>query len=261
MRHLTLITLLTVSAATSAQFAEPEVCDNLDILDGMSDEELAEYQQWSDEYLVALLNLTEGEDSESSGPLLNDFAKHEMVVQIATCYIRGKGTERDVDKAIDLLQGPADAGYRSAVHILASLRLFSTDDPEQHRLGFAALEREYEEGSAYSAGKLGWAYQRGLAVEPDLQKAVELYEHAASNGMTYWQYLLAHAHEKGYLGLEVDEEQAAYWLNFKPKVHIDLYECWVANYYADGTFPSNEKLQAEYRQICETTDIADVWEW
>ncbi len=259
MRYLTLIALLTFSPATSARFAEPEVCDNLDILEGMSDEELTEYQQWADEYLTALLKLTEGEDSESSAPILNDLAKHEMLVQVATCYISGRGTERDIDKAMALLQGPADADYPSAVHILASLRLFSTDDPELQHLGFAALEREYEEGSAYSAGKLGWAYQRGLAVEPDREKAVELYEYAAGSGMTYWQYLLAHAYEKGYLGLEVDEERAAYWLNFKPRVHVDVYECWVANYYTDGTFPPNEQLEAEYRQTCEATDIADIW--
>jgi len=78
--------------------------------------------------------------------------------------------------------------------------------------------------------------------------------------MTYWQYLLAHAYEKGYLGLAIDEQRANYWRDHKPKVHVALYECWVAIYYADGTFPKNEELRVNYQKVCDETDIADVWE-
>jgi hypothetical protein len=158
-----------------------------------------------------------------------------------------------------LLEGPAQSGYQSAVHILASLRLFKTDDPTLQRLGFEVLEQEYETGSAFAAGKLGWAYQRGLGVNPDRDKALELYEYAAKSGMTYWQYLLAHAYEKGYLDLEVDPDKAAYWVAYKPKVHIALYECWVASYYHDGTFPPNDDLQSQYQKTCDETDLGEWW--
>lgn len=142
-------------------------------------------------------------------------------------------------------------GDRQASHALASIRLFRSNDFHEQKRGFQYLETEYEQGSYYSGGKLGWAYQRGLGVEKDLEKALSLYREAASHGMTYWQFLLAHAHQQGYLGLEQSAEMYEYWLNFSPRVHIAMYECWVANYYSDGTFPSNEQLQEEYQERCE----------
>lgn len=145
----------------------------------------------------------------------------------------------------------AKLGNRQASHSLASIRLFSSDDFHEQQLGFQYLVTEYEQGSYYSGGKLGWAYQKGLGVEEDLEKALNLYREAASHGMTYWQFLLAHAYQQGYLGLEQDAEMYDYWLNFNPRVHIATYECWVASYYSDGTFPRNERLQEEYQGLCE----------
>lgn len=145
--------------------------------------------------------------------------------------------------------------------MIASVDVFQSGDPIRQTNGFKVLEREYaDSGSAYAAGKLGWVYQQGFGVEQDLRKALELYNFAAERGMTYWQYLLAHAYEKGYLGLEVDEERAEYWRKFKPKVHVALYECWVSIHYQDGTFPKSDELARKYQKICDETDIADVWE-
>ena len=156
----------------------------------------------------------------------------------------------------------ASKGSRSAIHMTASIDVFQSGDPARQQAGFQVLESEYlDQDSAYAAGKLGWAYQRGLGTERNLDKALKLYNIAAERGMTYWQYLLAHAFEKGYLGLDIDIERAQYWREFKPKVHIAQYECWVAIYYQDGTFPVNEELAGEYQKICDDTDIGDAWEW
>lgn len=138
-------------------------------------------------------------------------------------------------------------------HIRASKLLFSSNDPVKQKQGFEFLLNEYENGSAYSAGKIGWAYQKGLGVEKDLVKAVELYEYAASRGMTYWQFMLAHAYEMGYLGLDKNEERRDYWLNFKDKRHIDTYECWVKYYYSNGFYPSNTQLESMYEEACKNS--------
>ncbi len=69
--------------------------------------------------------------------------------------------------------------------------------------------------------------------------------------MTYWQYLLAHAYEKGYLGLDANIEMATYWREYEPKVHIATYECWVAKFYQDSIFPANEDLAVDYQERCE----------
>jgi len=259
MLRLIAIALSTFPFSSYAQYALDEVCNNLAEIGNWSEPEVDEFAQSVDEYIAALLSRMGGGDVDPTKVFPDDWSKHGFRVQVASCYIGGKGTDRDTDKAMALLEQPAAAGFPSAVHILASLRLFNTDDPSMQRRGFEVLEQEYKSGSAFSAGKLGWAYQKGLGVVPDRDKALELYEYAAQSGMTYWQYLLGHAYEKGYLGLDPDPEKAADWITYKPKVHIALYECWVASYYADGTFPSNEELQTKYQEICDETDVGEWW--
>ena len=259
MLRLIVFALISIPVSSYAQYALDEVCTNLAEIQNWSESEADDFAQWSEKYVAELLSQINGEDVDPLEVLPDDWAKHEFQVQVASCYVSGKGTERDVDKAMALLEEPAAAGRPDATHILANLRLFHTDDSSLQRLGFDALERQYESGSAFSAGKLGWAYQKGLGVDPDQEKALEFYEYAARSGMTYWQYLLAHAYEKGYLGLEPDPSKATYWLAYKPKVHVALYECWVATYYANGTFPENDELQAEYQETCDETDLGEWW--
>ena len=185
-----------------------------------------------------------------------------LYLVLAECYRGGTVVTKNRDLANTLLRVAAAEGSGQAAHMVASIDVFQSDDADRQRHGFEYLQSEFSDtGSAYAAGKMGWAYQKGLGVEQNIERALELYNLAAKRGMTYWQYLLAHAYERGYLGLEVDKERAEHWQNFKPKVHVALYECWVAIYYADGTFPENEELQAEYQDTCDRTDIADVWEW
>ena len=136
-------------------------------------------------------------------------------------------------------------------HIEASNMLFQSGDPARQEKGFGILEAEYNAGSAFSGGKLGWAYQKGLGVEANLDKALELYLFAAKEGMTYWQYLLAHAYQMGYLGFNTDDERSIYWLNYEPKVHLDKYECWVAYYYEKDFFPMNRVVYQSNKALCE----------
>lgn len=141
-------------------------------------------------------------------------------------------------------------GHHSAPHILASLQVFQSDNEQERREGFSFLQSEAEQGSCYSIGKIGWAYQKGLGVDTDLKKAIVLYEEAATCGMTYWQILLAHAHQEGYLGLESNEDLAMHWRDMQSKTHTADYNCWVANYYQDGTFPKNDEKESYYQKAC-----------
>lgn len=135
-------------------------------------------------------------------------------------------------------------------HAEASRKLFQSKNEKEQKEGFLYLQREANEGSAYSTGKIGWAYQMGFGVDKNISKAKKLYESAAKSGMTYWQFLLAHAHEQGYLGFSKSEEKYQYWLNYQPKVHLDKYECWVANYYEMGIFPKNDPIYSINKKSC-----------
>lgn len=171
---------------------------------------------------------------------------------IGSCYMYGYYVKKDIDKALNYFAKSAALGNTDAAHQIASYNLFQGNDKEKKNLGFKYLQKEYERGSAYSAGKLGWAYQEGLGTEKNLQKAKELYEFAAKHGMTYWQFLLAHAYEKGYLEYQVDLVKSKYWLEYEPKVHIDHYECWVSYYYNVGIYPEDNLELNKYQEKCDS---------
>jgi TPR repeat protein len=144
-------------------------------------------------------------------------------------------------------------GHPVAPHMLASMKLFQTDNKYEQKEGFALLTKEANDGSCYSKGKIGWAYQKGLGVDSDINKALELYKQAAECGMTYWQILLSHAYQEGYLGLSVNPEKAKYWKEMEPKVHVVIHECWVALYYQDGTFPKDVAKEKHYQSLCDSS--------
>lgn len=245
------------SPISLAQYADHELCSQLNVIQlpeisgemtssEPMDKFLAEYAELNPEPLEAALAVDEG----------------TVFLTLATCFRGGYAVAEDRSAANSLLRVAAHLGNEQAQHMIASIDLFESDDPSRQRRGFLAMKSEYDDrGSAFAAGKLGWAYQRGLGVKPDLDKAMELYGFAAAKGMTYWQILLAHAYEKGYLGLEISDQHANEWRKFEPKVHGALYECWVASYYRDGIFPANRELQSSYQRICEEPGKAELWDY
>lgn len=176
--------------------------------------------------------------------------KARFLSAVGECYYFGNHVKKDKPKGLKYLKEAKKLGDKGAAHTLASDQLFFSENEQEQIRGFAYLEEEYNNGSAFSAGKLGWAYQRGLGVKADLEKAKELYFYAAKAGMTYWQFLLAHAYERGYLGFEKDKKQYKYWLNYEPKVHIDHYECWITDYYHKGIYPKILEEFQRFRDAC-----------
>ncbi|TNC83375.1 MAG: hypothetical protein CSH37_14560 [Thalassolituus sp.] len=87
-------------------------------------------------------------------------------------------------------------------------------------------------------------------MDPDIIKTKQLCEKAAACGMTHRHLLLAHSYQEGYLGYPIDSEKSEYWRNFSQKVHRIIYQCQVASYYKDGTFPWNQEKYEENLAIC-----------
>ena len=171
-------------------------------------------------------------------------------IELAECFSIGPLDRRDNHKAMAILQSPAEAGNKTAIHSLASLQVFATDNRRLQEVGFETLKKEANAGSAYSTGKLGKAYALGRGTKRDPEKALENYFKAARAGMTYWQYLLAHSYEHGYYGLPIDEEQAKYWRELQPKTHYLKYECVIAGDYKLGIFPRDEELLEKFTRAC-----------
>lgn len=250
MRMFTTIILAAMPVIGAAQLAPDEFCEELSTFERLTPEEHESLQQWGEDYIDAILS-SGTQDARFSGALPEDWLRSQIAKHVADCYLTGRGTERDIEKALAVLEIPANSGDSGAVHMLASVQIFKSDDPELQRRGFLTLKQETNNGSAYSAGKLGWAYALGRGTEKNEQRALEQYFIAAKAGMTYWQFLLAHAYEQGYYGLPIDPDQAKYWREFEPKIHIAKYECEIAGNYERGTFPANEELHKQYLDACK----------
>lgn len=60
---------------------------------------------------------------------------------------------------------------------------------------------------------LALMYHRGLGVQMDEEKAVNLYKQSANNGYRLAQEFLAAAYHEGWFGLPQDRVKADYWLS------------------------------------------------
>jgi len=170
----------------------------------------------------------------------------------AECILMGYLGEIDIHKVTKLLVSAEATGDHQASHMIASIKAFNSADPEVQKEGVEAINREFDAGSKFSAGKLGWAYHLGAGVKKDDRRALELYKIAAEGGMTLWQFLLSHAYEQGYYGLRSDTTKSDYWRKYQPKVQVYSYECAVASLYREGrSFPNNIPIQQKYEAMCE----------
>jgi len=255
MNKLLIFIFLSIFIFPSAFAKTDKICSHLKEMENFNESEILQLQETYGNTYVELFRLAYPEKKDTLKKIdevkKTSWLEQEIYVNIAECYLQGNHVEQDIEKGKLYLSKAAKSGNYGAAHQLASIQLFSSDNPEEKKQGFKHLELEYKNGSAYSAGKLGWAYQQGVGTKKDISKAKEFYEFAAKNGMTYWQFLLAHAYKMGYLGYDIDPVKSKYWLDFKPKIHVDSYECWVVNYYNDGIFPKNKKELKLNTKVCD----------
>lgn len=209
-----------------------------------------------DSFCQELLSLT------STELATREFAS-AMLRAKAECYLSGDGgVPKDQKIAKDLLEQAANRGDKDAMHMLASMRLFWSDDLSEQQQGFNQLMDEYRSGSAFAAGKIGYAFHQGLAVDADDAKALEYYEIAAKGGMTRWQLILSRIYEKGLYGVRPDQEKAKRWREYWPKVHVETYECVLASSYADGlALEKNEKMAAYFSDKCDGQGTSGWDKW
>lgn len=225
MKYLLLLSLLLVSSAKAQQIT-PESCKEAHTV------------------------ISGSQETKNNEPQL--FA-YLLTIQ-AQCYLSGVHVQKNFQKAKKALKESIELGNSKASHILASANVFFSNDPNDWRAGLAVLEQEYQKGSYYSAGKIGWAHNIGRGTSKDGEKALHFYRIAASGGMTLWQYLLAHSYEQGYYGLEIDSEKTQYWKDYQPKVHTYDYDCAIHHLYSSGrSFPENKEVELEFKNRCESS--------
>ena len=127
----------------------------------------------------------------------------EAQYNLAICYARGEGVEKDLDTAITWAERAHEQGIEAADELSFKLRL-EREAAKPHFL--IAAER----GDANAQFALALRYADGDGVEQDQSKAVHWYQKAAEQGHAKAQFNLAVRYENGN-GIERDQTKAVRW--------------------------------------------------
>ncbi|MCF0233545.1 MAG: sel1 repeat family protein, partial [Thermoguttaceae bacterium] len=124
---------------------------------------------------------------------------------LGRCYEVGFGCQENLGLAAECWRQSAERGDALAQNQYAEYleNLENPDWPRATALRIAAAEA----GHAEAALATGFAYERGLGVEPDMAKAIEWYEIGAERGSLGAMCNLATCYEEG-RGVERDGERA-----------------------------------------------------
>ena len=127
------------------------------------------------------------------------------------------GLNKDTDEALRLMQKAADSGALPAAQLRLGMILVEREKrvtTEAQRYFASAreqLERFSQMGSARARTMLGEMYERGIGVEKNPSKAVDLYRAAASHGNSNGMTRLGIAYLNG-VGTEKNPAEGKMWL-------------------------------------------------
>lgn len=96
-------------------------------------------------------------------------------------YTQAIGADRNLPIAFQLLEQGAALGDVRAKSLLGFSYINGTTPVGQNiDYGFSLLQQAYQGGGAEGASCLGLAFEKGFGTQPDIRRAVELYEESAA---------------------------------------------------------------------------------
>jgi TPR repeat protein len=99
---------------------------------------------------------------------------------LSLCLLKGIGISKNSDEALNLLRKAVAKGSSQAKAYLASYYLGKKQNTQE---GIKLAEESSNAGDPAGQYTLGMAYERGVGVEKDLEKALSLYGLAADQGL------------------------------------------------------------------------------
>lgn len=132
-------------------------------------------------------------------------------IEIANCYLLGRGRPRDEQEAIQWLRKAVSAGSLQAKATLGAVYLFRLESPEKYAEGVQLIREAVNKGYTAAEFTLGLAYLRGLGVSPDISEAVHLFSSAGNSGYPLPALVLYAAYQFGLYGITPDRTKASYW--------------------------------------------------
>ena len=144
--------------------------------------------------------------------LMRDAKDRNKVAQFRAglYYSLGWGTEKDPEKAAEMMQRSAEQGLPRAQFYLATYYENGDGVEQSDEKAFEWYSKAAEQEDWDACNSLGIFYVTGTCVEADTNKAFELFTRAAENGSISGMRNLARCYEEG-IGVEKDEEKSRQW--------------------------------------------------
>jgi serine/threonine protein kinase/TPR repeat protein len=111
-----------------------------------------------------------------------ELGDYEGMVQAGLMMSNGHGTEKNLEKAVQLFQAAAAQGQASGMIALGDCLLYGKGIAPDPARGVALLREVADKQDSRAYELLGTCYERGLGVKPDLKLAAEYYDKAATGG-------------------------------------------------------------------------------
>ena len=125
-------------------------------------------------------------------------------VPLADCYLRGKGTAPNPQRAIELLEEAVEDGNTIAMNLLGGVYYRAENYSRAKQL----FEQAVELGYAASYGNLGVIYIKGLGVEVNAAKAVDYWKRGINKGDVPSMYFYGTVvYSGGQVGVEKNETE------------------------------------------------------
>ncbi len=145
-------------------------------------------------------------------------------------YRDGVGVPKDHDKAVDWFLKAAAHGHTFAYNNLG----YMLAQEGQGDRAIVLFRASAEAGDIYGYNNLGYAYEHGVGVPRDIQKAISWYEKAAQGGQPNAPINLGLIYSQGLDGVGKDPEKAAQWFAMAARNGSPWGNVHLAEVYASG---------------------------
>lgn len=134
----------------------------------------------------------------------------EAQMNLAKCYVKGEGVERNFEEANKWLLKAAEQGNTDAMNEMGTAYLNGWGVPVDYKEAVKWYRKSAEQGNAVGQAQLGACYAEGSGVPQNHKEAFNLFQKAAEQGDVIAQKFLADYYLTGYatIGIPQDFDKA-----------------------------------------------------
>ncbi|MDE6792342.1 MAG: hypothetical protein K2J48_04595, partial [Muribaculaceae bacterium] len=178
----------------------------------------------------------------------------ESMYELGTCYIYGKGCEKDENKAFECYLKAAEAGHCEAQYEVGVCYRQGEGCQQNFLKAFEWYEKAVAQGNTKAMVNCGILYDNGLGVDKEYRKALEYYNKAAEGGDVQGQYCLGNIFFYGREGIPVNYAEAVRWFEEAAKAKEPDSIFHLAICYSNGLGVEANQRKA-YQLLYEAADL------